>query len=329
VVVAGLIALAWFTAKRHRSRELKDQTVDQTVVGAVRRSASAGNVPPVRGRSGIVDDDPDIENQSSVGHGMRSSSTGHGALVSAVSRVVGPGESPEQQVDYESGYLAIYTTAASSAGGHSSHGHGTTNTRDSSLTQVNTTVRNTSPTLSRQGPNRTRFSLSPDRVPQPVAWHASRSEAPTRRGSVDDASTLSYHRASSEPFILHDASKQTPIYPRRQSSEVSRTDAFPRPGPVHTPPPNPPSSLLRPPSATQVPTLQTLQRSHPVGVYLGLPFVNEPDPSPAASSISVLSGREGLLNPNHPESLSDDRDHSRRIGLGVSVSYIPSIGYRV
>jgi len=331
--VAGLIALAWFTVKRHNRlrRDLEGQTPGQPAAGAVRRSASAGNVPSGHGHSRIIDEDHDFENQSYVGHEVRSSSTGHGGITSPVSGVVGPEESPEQRVDYESGYLATYTTTPSSVGGHSSHGHGTVITRDSSLTQVNTTIRNTSPSLSRQNLNRTRFSLSPDRSALPVAWHASRSEAPTRRGSVDEASTVSYnpHRASSEPFLFHDI--QTPIYHRRQSSEIPRLDALPRPAPVHTPPPNLPSSLLRPPSATQVPTLQTPQRSHPSGVYLTPPFVNEPVPSPAASNISVLSGREGLLGtpPSHPAEISDGRDYSRRLGTGVSVSCIPSIGYRV
>lgn len=280
---------------------------------------SVVDVPP---GSRIIDDDPDLEVQSSVGHDMRSSSLGHGALVSSHFVAVGPEDSPEQRIDSEIGYLATYPTAASS-NGHSSHGHGTMNTRNSSLTQV---TRNPSPTVSRQNPNRTRFSISPDRGPIPSAWH---SEAPTRRGSIDDVSTALYnpHRVNSEPVAFNDTSLMS-VY-RRQSSEVPRPDLFSRPGPsimIHTATPNPPSSLLRPSSATQIPTLETLQRSQPSTVYLGLPLVNEPHSSPATSNVSFHSGRFGLLGtpPNHPteslSSLRDDFDYSRPLGVGVSVS---------
>ena len=308
---------------------------------------SVADLPPGNGHSRIIDDDPDLEIQSSVEHEMPSSSIGHAGIISSFSGAVGPEESPEQRVDYESGYLATYPTAASS-NGHSSHGHGTvtrnsshghgTITRNSSLTQINvSSSRNASPTLSRKTPNRARFSLSPDRVPS--AWHNSRSEAPTRRGSIDDMSApYNPHRVNSDPVIFHDAPQSMSIYPRRLSSEIPRLDLFPRPGPpilVHTAPQRPPSSLLRPPSTTQIPTLQTLQRSQPSGVYLDLPIVNEPIPSPAASYISVLSGREGLLGtpPHHPteslSSLRDDHDYSRPIvsaGVSVSCFFLLSIG---
>ena len=333
--MTGLLALAWFTIKRHRQRDLENQTFDPPPTGSVRHSMSAGDIPPGNVRSRIIDDDPDLEIQSSVGHDVRSSSIGHGAIVSTlfpVELVESPGEISEQRIDHENGY---YTVAASS-NGHSSHGHNTIKTRNSSLTQVNVTSRNTSPTLSRQNPNRARFSLSPDRTSIPNAWYTSRSEAPSRRRSVDDASIVSYnpHRVNSEPVVLGDAPQLMSIYPRRQSSEIPRSDVFPRPGPpilVHAPPLNPPSSLLRPPSATQIPTLQTLQRSQPSTVYLDLPFVNEPFPSPTASNVSVLSGREGLLGtpPHHPteslSSLRDEYDYSRRISVGVSVSCLSSI----
>lgn len=287
-------------------------------------------MPSGYGPSRTIDDDPDLEAQSSVEHEMRSSSTGHG-IVSSMLGGASHGETPERD-EYEGGYLA----RAASSNGHSSHGHVTIHTRNSSLTQIYPSIRNTSPTLSRQVPNRARFSLSPERNPVPTAWNTSRSEAPTRRGSIDDMSTVSYnlHRVSSEPAIFHDGPQRISIYSRRQSSEYPRPEVFPHPGPpilIHTPPPNPPSSLLRPPSATQVPTLQTLQRSQPSGIYLDLPFVSEPLPSPGASTVSVLSGREGLLGtpPHHPteslSSLRDDRDYSRRISVGVSVSCIFSI----
>ena len=293
---------------------------------------SAGDVPPPNRRSRIIDDDPDLEIQSSVGHDMRSSLVGHGGIVSTPPGVASARESSDR-VDYETGYIVTHTTGASrSSNGHSSRGHGTINTRNSSLTQINGGSRNTSPTLSRQNPNRTRFSLSPDRgASMPSAWYPSIPDVPTRRRSVDDVSTLSYnpHRVNSEPVTFNDAPRLTSIYPRRrQSSEVPRSDVFPRPGTpilIHTTPPNPPSSLLRPPSATQIPTLQTLQRTQPSAIYLNLPFMNEPVPSPAASNVSVLSGREGLLGtpPNHPaeslSSLRDELDYSRRLGVGVSV----------
>jgi hypothetical protein len=267
---------------------------------------------------------------------MRSSSAGHGAIVSSPPGVASPRESSDR-VDYEPGYIVTHTTGASS-NGHSSHGHGTVKTRNSSLTQINVNSRNTSPTLSRQNPNRNRFSLGPDRTPTPSAWYVSRSEAPSRRRSVDDMSTALYnpHRVNSEPVTFNDAPPLFSIYPRRQSLEVPPSDLFPRPGPsilIHTPPPNQPSSLLRPPSATQIPTLQTLQRSQPSTIYLDLPFVREPRiPSPAASNVSVQSGREGLLGtpPNHPTdslpSLRDGYDYSRRLGVGVSLSCLFSIG---
>ena len=310
-------------------REFEGQACDPPQIGTARRSASGGDVPPGNGRrSRIIDDDPDLENQSSIGHDMRSSSLGHGAIVSSPPGVVSPRESPDR-VDYETGYVITHTTGASS-NGHSSHGHGTIKTRNSSLTQINVTSRNTSPTLSRQNPNRTRFSLSPDRVAMPSAWYPSRPDPPTRRRSVDDVPTVLYnpHRVNSEPVSFNDAPRLMSVYPRRFSLEAPQLDVFPRPGPsilIHTPTSNPPSSLLRPPSATQIPTLQTLQRSQPSSIYLDLPFVGESAVSPAASNISVQSGREGLLGtpPNHPteslSSLRDEYDYSRRLGVGVSV----------
>ena len=282
-------------------------------------------------RPRIIDVDPDPEIQSS---GMGSSPTGHGIVSSFTGAF--PRGSQEERAEYESGNLIPYPSAASS-NGHSSHGHGTINTRTSSLTQIYPSTRNTSPTLPRQVPNRTRFSLSPDRNAIPSAWNISRSEGPTRIGSVDDVSTISYapHRVNSEPSVFADAPQHAPIYTRRRSSDVSRADMFPHPGPsilIHPTPQNPPSSLLRPPSATQVPTLQTLQRTQPPGLYLLPPNADEPHPSPAGSNLSVQSGREGLLGtpPHHPtESLSsfrDDLDYSRRIGVGgVSFPCILSI----
>ena len=309
------------------------------MIGGIGRVASPGNIPPSHAHSRIIDDDPDpdLEIQSSAGHGIRRSSTGH-AIVSSLSAVLGPGEGSEQRDGFEGGYLATYPEAASS-NGHSSHGHDTIN---SSLTQVYASTRNTSPTLSRQVPNRTRFSFSPDRSATiPSAWHTTRSEAPTRRGSVDDVSTISYnpHRVSSEP-VFHDGLQPMSIYPRRLSSDVPRPEMFPYPGPsilVHTPPPIPPSSLLRPPSATQVPTLETLQRSQPAGIYLNPLAVSDPQPhpSPVGSNVSVLSGREGLLAtpPHRPtgslSSLEDGYDYSRRISVGVSIPRVLSTDDRV
>ena len=321
--MAGLIVFAWFTIKRHQLRELEAQAFGPPMIGAIGRGPS---LPSGHGHSRIIDDDPDLEIQSSVGHDMRRSSTGH-AIVSSLPAALGPGEDSEQRDGFEGGYLTRNPTAASS-NGHSSHGHGTIN---SSLTQVYASTRNTSPTLPRQVPNRTRFSLSPDRnATIPSAWlTASRSEAPTRRGSIDDVSTMSHnpHRVSSEP-VFHDGLQPMSIYPRRLSSDVPRPEMFPQPGPsilVHTPPPIPPSSLLRPPSATQVPTLEMLRRSQPPIVYLDTPTLSEPHPSPAGSNVSVLSGREGLLGtpPHHPteslSSLKDEYDYSRRISIGVSI----------
>lgn len=324
VVIAGILALAWFTIKRHRLRDEED--IDQPQMASIRRSTTAVEVLPGSGRSRIIDDDPDPEIQSTVEHEIRSSSIGDTAILSSPPGVVSPAESSERRAD-ENGYFATHTAAASS-NGHSSHGHITVNTRNSSLTQINNaSSRNTSPTISRQRPNRTRFSLSPDRGAIPTTWHPSRSEAPSRRRSVDDLSSLLHnpHRVYSDPVVFNDAPRLRSIYPRRQSSEVPRPDLLP-PILIHTPPSNPPSSLLRPPSATQIPTLRTLQRSQPSMIHLDLPFVSEPVPSPAASSISVQSGREGLLGtpPHHPTgsslSLRDYRDYSRRIGGGVSIS---------
>ena len=285
---------------------------------------SLGNMPPGLGRHPRpADHDPDIEIQLSAGHDMRRSSS-H-AIASSLSAALGPGEDPEQRDGFENGYLSRHPTVASS-----NDGHGTVN---SSLTQVHASTRNTSPTITRQVPNRTRFSLSPDRsATMPSAWQTTRSEAPTRRGSIDDTSTISYnpHRVSSDPVVFHDTLQPLSIYPRRFSSDVPRPEVFPHPGPsilIHTPPPIPPSSLLRPPSATQVPTLQSqaLQRSQPLGHYLDTLPASEPHPSPAGSDVSVLSGREGLLGtpPHHPteslSSLKDEYDYSRRISIGVSI----------
>lgn len=329
VVIAGILALAWFTVKRHRMRDEEDQGYDQPQMASAGRSVSAGDVPPGSGRSRIIDDDPDLEIQSSAGHEVRDSSVGHAAIVSSPPGVVNPGGRSEQRAD-ESGYFATHTTAASS-NGHSSHVHITANTRNSSPTQANNpTSRNTSPTHSRRKPNRARFSLSPDRSATPSAWPPSRSEAPSRRRSVDDLPDLLHnpHRVYSDPVVFNDAPRLRSIYPRRQSSEVPRLDILP-PILIHTPPPNPPSSLLRPPSATQIPTRQTLQQSR---IHLDLPFVNDPVPSPAASSVSVLSGREGLLStpPHHPteslSSLRDSKDYSRPIGGGVSISCLSRSG---
>jgi len=330
--VTGLLVFAWFTIKRHQLRELEAQAFGPPMIGAIGRGASPGGIPSGHGHSRIIDDDPDLEIQSSVGHEMRRSSTSH-AILPSLSAALGPGEGSEQRDGFESGYLTRDPTAASS-NGHSSHGHGTVN---SSLTQVHASTRNPSPTLPRQVPNRTRFSLSPDRSATiPSAWLTVRSEAPTRRGSMDDIS-YNPHRVSSEP-VFHDGLQPMSIYPRRLSSDVPRPETFPPPGPsilVHTPPPIPPSSLLRPPSATQVPTLATLQRSQPPVVYLNTPTLSEPHPSPAGSNVSVMSGREGLLStpPHHPteslSSLKDEYDYSRRISIGVSIPRVFSTRDRV
>ena len=322
---------AWFTIKRHRLKELENKALDPPPIGGMRHSMSAADMPPGHVHSRIIDDDLDLEIQSSVGHEMRSSSVGHGGIVSSLFGAVGPEESPEQRVDGGVGYLPVYTTATSSNGHCSSHGHGTVNTRNSSVTQIGATTRNPSPTLSRQNP-RTRFSLGP---PVPSAWNTSISEAPTRRASIDEVSTYNPHRVHSEPVALGDASLMS-IY-GRLSSEIPRPDAFPRPGIlIHPASQNPPSSLLRPPSAPQIPTRQTLQ-SQPSGVYLGLPFVSEPIASSAASNVSFQSGREGLLGtpPNPTESLSslrDEYDYSRRLGVSVfclfSVETMSDSAYR-
>lgn len=320
VVVAGLAFFAWFTLRRHRLKELENQALEPPI-GGPRHGMSARDWPPGNGHSRIIDGDPDLEVQSSIGPEMRPSSIGHD-IGPSISGFLGARESPEQ-VDDEVGYLARDPTAASS-NGHSSHGHATVITRTSSLTHV-TSTRNASPTLSRQNPNRARFSISPDRVPVPSAWQTSRSEAPTRRGSVDEGSTVSYHphRVNSDPVVFADVPPLMSVYPRRQSSELHRPEMFQPSILVHTIPSNRPSSLLRPPSATQIPTLSTLQRPQPSAVYLNLPFVNEPVPSPVASVASILPMREGLLEtpPNHPAdsapSLSDGRDYSRQLAGGV------------
>ena len=228
----------------------------------------------------------------------------------------------EQRMDYESGYITAYPTTASSHG-HSSHGHGTENTRSSSLTQIYpSTLTPSSPTLPRPTPS-PRVSMSPERPSR----YGSRSEAPTRRGSMDDAS-YHPHRVHSEPGVLYDPSQHMFVYPRG-SLDNPRHEVPPRPGPsilVHPVLPNLPPSLLRPPSETQVPTRETL-RSRPPLVFLDLPL-SEPHPSPAGSNVSVLSVREGLLGtpPHHPTeslaSLRDDRDYSRPLSKGVSVSRV-------
>lgn len=247
----------------------------------------------------------------------------------SLSRMLSHGESPEPPVDYEAGYIVKEPTVASS-NGHSSHGNGTTH--NSSLTHV-TGTRNPSPTLSRQTPNRTRSPIIPDRFATTTsARRMSRSEAPTRRGSVDDGSTISYHphRVNSDPLLFHDAPQVMPPYTRRLSSEVPRPDMSQTPGPsilIYSPPPNLPSSLLRPPSAAMVHPRETPQSS---GVYLNPLFAGGPIPSPASSSISVLPRRENLVvtNPNHssssPPSLSDGNDYSRQLTSGVSVSPLSS-----
>jgi hypothetical protein len=244
--------------------------------------------------------------------------------------VPGPGGSPEQQLEYEVGYIVKDPSSnghsshghghSSHGHGHSSHGHGTINTRNSSHTHVAST-RNPSPTLSRPIPGRARFSLNPERGTLPSAWPPSRSEAPTRRASIDNGSASYYpHRVNSDPVVFHDAPHLMPyVYSRRESSEVAGHELFPPPVFVYTAPPEPPSSLLRPPSATQIPTLQTLQR-------LGLPHVNEHEQShsPATSNASIH--RVGLLGtpPHHPagsvSSFRDHLDYSRQLTAGVSVS---------
>ena len=321
VVVAGLAFFAWFTIRRHRQKELENQALGPPINGA-RHSVSPHDWPPGNGHSRVIDGDPDLEVQSSIGPEMRALSIGHD-IGPSISGFLGTRESPEQ-VDYEAGYLARDPAAASS-NGHSSHGHGTVITRTSSLTHV-TSTRNGSPTLSRQNPNRARFSLSPDRVPVPSAWQTSRSEAPTRRGSVDEGSTISYHphRVNSDPVVFADAPPLISVYPRRQSSELHRPEMFQPSILVHTIPPNRPSSLLRPPSAPQIPTLSTLPRPQPPAVYLNLPSVDEPGPSPVASEASILPMREGLLvaPPNNltdsASNLVDNYDYSRQLAGGVS-----------
>lgn len=317
--MAGLAIFTWFTINRHRLRELENQALDAPPISAVRYSTSAGDAPPGNSHR-VVEDDPDLEIQSSsIGHEVRPSSIGLG-IGPSFSGFLGYGESREQPVDHEVGYYVKEPTVASS-NGHSSHGNGTIMTRNSSLTHV-TGTRNTSPTLPRQSPNR-RFTLNPQRGPLPSAWQISRSEAPTRRASIDDAS-YHPHRVNSDPVVFYDAPPLMSVYPRRQSSEVPRHETFQLPGPivVHPPLPHPPSSLLRPPSATQIPTIESLQRSSEV--YLGLPSVNEPAPSPATSNISILPMREHLLGtpPNHPSSsapsLRDDYDYCRPLSVGVS-----------
>ena len=267
------------------------------------------------GRSGI-DDDFDPEIQSYIGPEVRSLPSDQ-AILPSLSGILGGRQSQEHQTDFDAGYLVGDPTAASS-GGRSSHGNGTVITRTSSPTHA-TSSRNTSPTISRQNPNldRTRYS---DR---PSAWQPSRSEAPTRRASIDDGSAYHPPRVNSDPIVFPDTPQLMSIYPRRQSqsSEAPRPDAFPPSILVYNPPPAPPSSLLRPPSANQVPTLQTLQQLQPPMVHLSPPFVNEPHASPAPSILSVT---EGLLStpPNHPtgslSSLRDDLDYTRKLGVSLS-----------
>lgn len=332
MVVAGLVLFALFTIRRHKLlRELEDGALESPPTDPVRRSASARGVPLGNGQHRAIDGDPDLEVQSSIGHAMRASPTGHD-IAHHFSPI--PGEIPEQQVDFEAGYFVKDPTVVSS-NGQSSPGHGTAVTRNSSLTQ-GTSTRNPSPTLSRPSP---RFSHSMDRgpvPPVPSSWQISRSEAPTRRGSVDDGS-IPYHlqRVNSDPVVLHHDVMS--MYPRRQSSELHRPDMFQLPGPhivVHpTPTPNLPSSLLRPPPA-QIPTRPALQRSHSSAVYLDLPLVNEQTPSPTASNVSILPMRQNLLGPPpHPTasvpSLSDGLDYARPLSAVVSVPCISSIGNRV
>jgi hypothetical protein len=286
---------------------------------------SARGMSSGSGHPRIIDDNPDI--QFFTGHDIRSSSLRREISHSSLGFHGEAG--PEQQVDYEAGYI-VKDPAAASSNGHSSHGHGTVITRNSSLTRAAST-RNTSPTFTRRNTNRTRFSLSPDRN-LPSAWPTSRSEVATRRRSVDDGSATPYlpHRVNSDPVIHHVPQLMMPPYPRRQSSEVPRPEMLQYLGPPihHQPPPDGPSSLLRPQSPTQVqtfPTNPTIQQ--PLGVYLRLPLVSEPTPSPAASSICVLPSRQHLLaTPPNPSTGStpnfgDEFDHSRHLSdVGVSVS---------
>ena len=321
VFVTGIAIFAWFTINRHRLRELENKASEPPPISAVRYSTSAGDAPLGHAHSRAIEDDPDLEIQSFIGSEMRPSSIVHGPSLSGI---LGLAESPEERVDYEAGYFSKEPTVASS-NGHSSHGHPTIITRNSSLTHV-TGTRNTSPTLSRQNPNHTRFSISPERLPIPSSWQISKSEGPTRRASIDDGATVSYHphmyRVNSDPVLFHDAPPFMPPYHRRQSSEVPRPEMVQVSAPYILVHPAPPSSLLRPPSATQIPTRETLQQ-----VYPDLPFLNEPIPdSPAASNASILPMRENLLDTplNHPssssQSLTDGRDYSRPLSVGVSVS---------
>ena len=148
----------------------------------------------------------------------------------------------------------------------------------------------------------------------------SRSEAPTRRASIDDGSTYHPPRVDSDPTFFPDTPQLMPIYPRRQSKlpEAPRPDAFSPFSPQPTP-----SSLLRPPSANQVPTLQTLQQLQPPVVHPSPPFVDKPHASPTPSILSVT---EDLFTPpNHAtgssSSLRDDLDYSRKLGVSISRTF--------
>jgi hypothetical protein len=321
VLVACLGGFAWFTINRHRTRELENQALGQPPIGTLRYSTSAGDPPQGNGQSRV---DLDFEIQSCLGPEVLSS-VGHD-MGPSLSGIIVHGDSPEQQPVDEVGYFKEPTVASSN--GNSSLDQGTLTTRNSSLTHVNLNhPRNTSPTHSRHPPNRHRFSISPDRVPRPSAWQTSRSEASTRRGSIDDPSTVPYipNRVNSDTVLFRDAPQvMMPTYHRRRSSEVPRPETYQPAGPpilIHPASPNLPSSLLRAPSAPNVPTLGTMQQFLPSGVYVGLSSMNEPNASPATSHLSILPERSNLLHSSsNPPSLSDARDHARPISAGVSVS---------
>ncbi|KAF9788685.1 hypothetical protein BJ322DRAFT_654226 [Thelephora terrestris] len=318
VLVAGLVLFALFTIRRHKQRELENQALHHSPINPLGRSASPRDVLRSNGHHGIIDGDHDLEIQSSIGNEMRASPGSH-HIIRHFSGILGPGEILEQQLDYEAGYLVNDPTVAS-GDGHSSPGHGTI-TRNSSLTHVTSTPRNASPTLSRKTP---RFSIGG--TPMPSSWQSSRSEAPTRRGSIDEGSNPFYpSRVNSEPVVFHHdgAPQLMSVYPQRLSSEQPRPEMFQLPGPsivVHPTPQTTPSSLLGPRSTSWLSTRPTLERSHSMGIYHDLPDVNEQSPSPTASNVSILPRREGLLStPPHPTSsqpsLSDDRDWGRRLAV--------------
>lgn len=308
-------------------RELENQALGTPPIGTLRYSTSAADPPLGHEPSRL---DLDLEAQSTLGQEMHASYVGDG-IGPSISGMLLHGDSPEQQpVDYETEYFKEPTVASSN--GNSSLEHGTLVTRNSSLTQI-ANPRNISPTQSRHASNRPpRFSIGQDVVTMHNAWQLSMSEASTRRGSIDDASTGPHHppRVNSDPLVFRDGNApqlMMPSYHRRPSSELPRPETYQVTGPpilIHPASPTPPSSLLRAPSVPRVPTLGTIPQFLPSGVYAGLSSDNEPNPSPATSAV-VLPERSHLLNAlNHsssnPPSLRDEEDYGRIIsGGGVSL----------